>query len=247
LGFAFRVVAPHTRLSVIAAEDGASEVLSPVVATETAAATGLRGGVVFFDSGRGGRTLVVAALNRMAFRAAHVFDMLGVRELGAIGAAFQHGVERFGLSRKPLCVADHAIIFYLRFVVEAARRMADVTFGVRADFDGQSFLGRFVAVSALQLFAVSQFVSDVKFVLLGVEKRVEIVALRKVALRRTRDQTLVSVVTDDASLLRLGRELYDVTVDAGFVSREFQTQFYVAVRRLDDTRRDLPDARAFVT
>src|SRR5262249_9700893 len=191
-----------------------------------------RGGVVFFDSGRGGRVLVVAALNRMAFRAAHVFDMLGVRELGAIGAAFQLGFEGFRSRRKPLGVADHAIIFQLRFVVEAARRMAAVTFGGRADGDGQSFLGRFVAVSAFQLFAVSQFVSDVKFVLLGVEKRVEVVALREVALRRTGDQTLVSFVTDDASLLRLRREFNPLTIDPGLLAWEFHTLFFFVMRSI---------------
>src|SRR5262249_3454610 len=185
-GFAFRVVAPHTRLSVIAAEDKASVALFPVVAAETATTAGLRGGVVFLASRRGGRILVVTGLNRMALGAAHVFDMLGVRELGAIGAAFQLGVEGFGLRCKPLSVADHAIVFHLRFFVEAARRMADVTFRVRADGYGQSFLSRFVAIGAFQLFAVGQFVSDVKFVLLGVEKRVEVVTPWEVALRRSR-------------------------------------------------------------
>src|SRR5262249_5244490 len=153
--------------------------------------------------------------------------VLDVRELGAVSAARELGVEWLGLSiDHPLRVADHAVAFHLRLLVEAARRVADVTFGMRADGLGQTFLNRLMAKSAVHLFAVGQLVSDVQFVLLGVEKRVEIVTQREVALRRARDQPLLSIVTDDASLLRLRGELNDVTFDAGFVAWEFQTKLY---------------------
>ena len=46
---AFQVVTLSAGLSVVAAEDRASVVLLTVVATEAAAPSGLRGGVVFFD------------------------------------------------------------------------------------------------------------------------------------------------------------------------------------------------------
>src|SRR5215813_3501963 len=166
---ALHVMAPSTRLSVIAAEDYASVALFPIVATETAAAAGLSGGVVLFDYGRGWRILNIVPLDRMTFSAVHVFDVLDVRELGAVGAALQLGGEWFGPGPEPLCMADHAVIFDLSFFVKPARRVANVTFGVRADGYGQSFLSRFVAIGALHLFAVGQFVSDVKFMLLGVE------------------------------------------------------------------------------
>ena len=229
----FQVVAPATRLSVIAAEDRASVVLFPVVASETAAPSCLRGGIVFFDPGRRRRDLVVAAIYRMAGPAVHVFDVLGVREFGAVSAAREFGVEGFGFSINPLRVADHTVAFHLRLLVEAARRVAGVTFGVRADGLGQTFLSRQVTRIAVHLFAVGLFVSDVQFVLLGVEKRVEIVAQRKVALRRARVQPLLGVVTDDACLLRLRGELNDVTFDTGFVAWEFQTQLFVAISRRD--------------
>ncbi len=166
----------------------------------------------------------------MAGSAVHVFDMLDVRELGAVCAAREFGVEGFRLNiNQTLRVTDHAVAFHLRLLVETARRVADVTFWVRADGHGQSLLGRLVAVGAVHLFAVGQFISDVQSVLLGVEKRVEVVAQREVALRRARDQPLLGVVANDASLLRLRGELNDVTFDAGFVAREFQTQLFVAV------------------
>src|SRR5262245_65417893 len=109
--------------------------------------------------------------------------------------------------------------------------MADVTFGMRADGHGQGLLGRLMAEGAVHLFAVGQFISDVQFVLLGVEKRVEVVAQREVALRRARVQSLLGVVADDAGLLRLRSKLNDVTFDAGFVARGFQTQLLVVIRR----------------
>src|SRR5262245_11044620 len=187
----FQVVAPLTRLSVIAAEDRASETLFPVVATETTAPPALSGGVVLFDCGRGRRVLDVCALNRMTGRAVHEFEVLGVRELGAERAALELGEVWLGPCGEPLRMADHAIVFDLRFFVEAARRVADVTFGVRGDGDGQILLGRLMAIVAFQFFAVGQFVFDVKFMLLGVEKRVKVVTLREVALRGARVQSLI--------------------------------------------------------
>src|SRR5215813_14495858 len=46
---AFQIVAPATSLGVVAAENPASVALLPVMATEAAAPSGLRGGVVLFD------------------------------------------------------------------------------------------------------------------------------------------------------------------------------------------------------
>src|SRR5215510_1203390 len=183
----------------------------------------------------------------MAFSAVHVFDMLDVRELGAVCAAREFGVEEFRLFiNQTLRVTDHAVAFYLRLLVETARRVADVTFWMRADGHSQSPLGRLVAEGAFHLFAVGQFISDVQSVLLGVEKRVEVVALREVALRRARDQPLLGAVADDASLLRLRGELNDVAFDAGFVPRKFQTQLFVAVGGRDYVVCNLPVAGPFV-
>jgi len=245
--FGFQVVALFAGLSVVAAEDRASVVLLTVVATEAAAPSGLRGGVVLFDYGRRWRDLVVTSLDRMAGSAVHVFDMLDVRELGAVCAAREFGVEGFRLNiNQTLRVTDHAVAFHLRLLVETPRRVADVTFGMRADGHGQSLLGRLVAVGAFHLFAVGQFITDVQFVLFGVEKRVEVVALREVPLRRARDQPLLGVVADDTSLLRLRGELNDVTFDAGFMSWEFQTQLFVAVGGRDYVVCDLPVAGPLV-
>src|SRR5262245_39509916 len=183
----------------------------------------------------------------MAGSAIHVFDMLDVRELGAVCAAREFGVEGFSLYiNQTLRVTDHAVAFHLRLLVETARRVADVTFGMRADGHGQSLLGLLVADGAFHLFAVGQFISDVHSVLLGIEKRVEGVAQREVALRRARDQTLLGVVANDASLLRLRGELNDVTFNAGFMSREFQTQLSVAVGGRDYVVCNLPVAGPFV-
>src|SRR6266536_1420573 len=55
---AFQVVTPSAGLSVAAAEDRAPAVLLTVVATEAAAPSGLRGGVVLFDCWRRWRVLV---------------------------------------------------------------------------------------------------------------------------------------------------------------------------------------------
>jgi|SRR5215813_1194913 len=79
---AFRVVAPSAGLSVASAENRASVVLFTVVATEAAAPSDLRGDIVLFDDGRRRRVLAVASLDRMTGSAIHVFDMLGMRELG---------------------------------------------------------------------------------------------------------------------------------------------------------------------
>lgn len=80
-------------------------------------------------------------------------------------------------------------------------------------------------------------VGDVQFVLPGVEKRVEIVTLREVALWRARGQSLrpalLIAVADRTSLLRARGELNDVTFDAGFMTGEFQAQLLVAIRRGD--------------
>src|SRR5262245_61515188 len=94
------VVALHTHLSVIAAEDGAPIVLFPVVARETASTAPLGVGVVLFDCRRRGRVLVVAALNRMAGSAVDELNVLGVRELGAVSAALELGGVWFGSSRE---------------------------------------------------------------------------------------------------------------------------------------------------
>jgi len=200
---ASHVVALHTHLSVIAAEDSAPVVLFPVVATETASPAPLGVCVVLFDRRRRWRVLVVASLNRMAGSAVHELNMLDVRELGAVSAALELcGVWLRSSREHRLCVANHTIAFHFRFVIEAARRVAFVTFGVRTDGYGQSFLSRFMAVGAIHLFAVRQFVSDVQFVLFGVEERVEVVAQREIALRRARVQTLLRVMADDTGLLR---------------------------------------------
>src|SRR6266542_952277 len=88
----------------------------------------------------------------MAGSAVHVFDMLDVRELGAVCAAREFGVEGFRLNiNQTLRVTDHAVAFHLRLLVETARRVADVTFWVRADGHGQSLLGRLVARLAFQV------------------------------------------------------------------------------------------------
>src|SRR5262245_8525251 len=183
----------------------------------------------------------------MAGSAVHVFDMLDVRELGAVCAAREFGVEGFSLYiNQTLRVTDHAVAFHLRLLVETARRVADVTFGMRADGYGQSLLGLLVAEDAFHFFAVRQFISDVQSVLLGVEKRVEVVAHREVALRRARDQPLLGVVADDASLLGLRCELNDVAFDACFVARKFQTQLFVAVGGGDYVVCNLPVAGPFM-
>src|SRR5499426_3824553 len=55
---AFEVVTLSAGLSVVAAEDRASVALFPVVATEAAAPSGLRGVIVLFDGGRRRQVLV---------------------------------------------------------------------------------------------------------------------------------------------------------------------------------------------
>src|SRR5262249_12364089 len=143
--FAACVVALIARLGVTAAKDYAPVSLFSVVATETSTPAFLRVGVVFFDDGRRGRILIVAGVNRMTGRTINEFNVLGVREPGAVSAAHQLGGEGFGASGNHLCVADYATVFHARLVVEAPWRVALVTFRVRADRNGQRFLGRFMA------------------------------------------------------------------------------------------------------
>src|SRR5262245_7393993 len=98
------------------------------MASETAASSGLCGGVVLLDCGGSRRVLVVAALDGVAGSAIHEFDVLGVRELGAESPAGEFGVVGFWLRfNHTLCVADHAIALHFSFFVEAAGRMAFVT------------------------------------------------------------------------------------------------------------------------
>jgi len=134
---AFQVVTLSAELGVVAAEDRASVVLFPVMASEAATPSGLCGGVVLFDCGGSRRVLVVAALDRVAGFAIHEFDVLGVRELGAESPAGEFCVVGFWLRfNHTLRVADHAIALHFSFFVEAAGRMAFVTFGVRGDGNG---------------------------------------------------------------------------------------------------------------
>lgn len=89
-------------------------------------------------------------------------------------------------------------------------------------------------------------VRDVQFVLPGVEKRVEIITAREVALRRARRQSyglaLLGAVANRAGLLRTRGEFDDVTFDAGFVAGKFQPQLFVAIRRGDYSAGDFPCA-----
>ena len=84
-----------------------------------------------FDCGGSRRVLVVAALDRVAGFTIHEFDVLGVRELGAVSPAREFGVVEFRLNiNQTLRVADHAIALHFSFLVEAAGRMAFITFWV---------------------------------------------------------------------------------------------------------------------
>lgn len=70
--------------------------------------------------------------------------------------------------------------------------------------------------------------------LFGVEKSVEVVSRRVVALWRPRSQSLSGLVTDGAGFGRSPCELFDVAFDAGFMSGEFEPEFAVAVGGLHD-------------
>lgn len=143
-------------------------------------------------------------------------------------------------------MADSATAFHAGFAIETAGCVADVAFAVRGDGDSQRPLCRFVAEGAVQLFAVGEFISDVIFVLLGVEQRVVGLAFGKVALRRAGAQALRLVVTDRTGLQRTRCELNDVAFHAGFVAGKFQTQLFVAICRGDYPGGDLSCAESFV-
>jgi hypothetical protein len=91
--------------------------------------------------------------------AIHVFDVLGMRELGALSPAREFGVEGLWLGiNHPLRVANHAIAIQLSFVIGAAGRMVDLAFGARGDGKGQCLLGRFVAEGPVHRFPLAAFV-----------------------------------------------------------------------------------------
>lgn len=70
--------------------------------------------------------------------------------------------------------------------------------------------------------------------LFGIEKSVEVVSRRIIALRRPRSQSLSGLVADGAGFLRRPCELVDVAFDTGFVTGEFEPEPAVAVRGLYD-------------
>ena len=156
-----------------------------------------------------------------------VTDMRFVRELRVVSFACSGKHRRIvgGL----LSVANDAAGFLRGFLVAAGRRMANVTFVVSGDADQSRFLGLLVAKIAVGFLPIRQIVRRVSFVLLGVKKRIEIIARLKITLRRTSRQSIFGVVANRAGLLRLGDELLDVAFDAGFVTGKFQPRLFVAV------------------
>lgn len=130
-----------------------------------------------------------------------------------------------------LCVAHHAAGLLRRFLIAAVWRMADVAFGMRGDFQHGGFCRLHMAEVAIGLLPGRQVVGHMHFVLFGVEECIEIIALRKITLRRAGGQPLFRVVTDGAGLRRFGRELLNVTFDAGFVTGKLQFQLFVTAGR----------------
>lgn len=202
-----------------------------VVATETAFATALIGRSVRGDFQSRGRILFVTAVGRMTSQtiAICISDMSFVRELRVerLAGASQHRRVVHRLLR----VTNSAAGFVCSFLIAARRRMTNVTFVVRGDSEQRRFLCLLMAEIAIRSLAVRQFVSRVSFVLFGVKESVEIIPARKVALWRTRRQSIFGVVANRAGLLRFGDELLNVAFDAGFVPGEFQPRLFVAVGR----------------
>lgn len=106
--------------------------------------------------------------------------------------------------------------------------MANITGRVRANANQCGFIQLLMTEIAIGPGARWQVVCDVSFVLFGVEKSVEIVTIRKVALRRSGAQPLFYFVADGAGLLRQSRELRDVAFDAGFVTWKFKQFLFVS-------------------
>lgn len=107
--------------------------------------------------------------------------------------------------------------------------MANITFVVRGNAEQGRFRRLLMAEIAIRGLSVWQFVRHVRFVLFRIKERIEIVAARKVALRRTSRQPLFGIVADRTGLRRLGDELLDVAFDAGFVTGKFQPLLFVAL------------------
>lgn len=86
-----------------------------------------------------------------------------------------------------------------------------------------------MAEIAIELLAgIGEVVGDVQLVLAGVKEGVVIVALREIALGRSRNQTLARLVADRAGLLRASGKLHDVAFDTGLMTGEFQAQLFIA-------------------
>lgn len=100
--------------------------------------------------------------------------------------------------------------------------MANITGRMRTNTNQCGFIQLLMTKVAIGSGARWQVVCDVSFVLFGIKESVEIVTIRKVALRRSGDQPLFYFVADGAGLLRQSRELRDVAFDAGVVTGKFQ-------------------------
>ena len=126
-------------------------------------------------------------------------------------------------------MANDATGFLRGFLIAAGWRMANIAFSMSGHADRRGFVGLFMARIAIGFLARRQTVSDVRFVLFGVEKGIEIIPLRKIALWWSSNQPLFRLVADRAGLLRPGGELFDMALNAGLVTRKLQPLLIVAV------------------
>lgn len=78
-----------------------------------------------------------------------------------------------------------------------------------------------------------------RFVVFGIKHRIEVIAARKIALRRTRRQPLLCVVANRAGFLGQRRELLDVAFDASSVAGKFQPLLFVSFSSRHDAFRQI--------